>query len=90
MFWVIDGLDEADDPKTLVQLFKKLEASHKLRIWIASRYIKEMAALCDFSAKVSLDEITLDDTSYDIRTYADRLVGSILPDGALDLSLIHI
>jgi hypothetical protein len=66
-------------------LFKKLEASHKLRIWIASRYIKEMAALCDFSAKVSLDEITLDDTSYDIRTYADRLVGSILPDGALDV-----
>lgn len=85
MFWVIDGLDEADDPKTLVQLFKKLEASHRLRIWIASRHIKEMTALRDFGAKVSWDEIKLDDTSHDIRTYADRAVGSILPDGALDV-----
>ncbi len=85
MFWVIDGLDEADDPKTLVQLFKKLEASHRLRIWIASRHIKEMTAVRDFGAKVSLDEITLDDTSHDIRSYANRAVGSILPDGALDV-----
>ncbi|KAK3897542.1 hypothetical protein C8A05DRAFT_38902 [Staphylotrichum tortipilum] len=85
MFWVIDGLDEADDPKTLVQLFKKLEATHRLRIWIASRHIKEMTAVRAFGAKVSLDEITLDDTSHDIRAYADRSVSSILPDGALDV-----
>jgi WD40 repeat protein len=82
MFWVIDGLDEADHPEVLIRLLSKLERSHMVRILIISRPIKEAAALRSLRIPSTLDEITFEDTRDDIRAYAYETVGAILPDDA--------
>jgi WD40 repeat protein len=82
MFWIIDGLDEADHPEVLIRLLSKLAPSHLLRILIISRPIKEAMALRSLQIESTVDEIALDDTRDDIRAYAQEAVGYIFPDDA--------
>ncbi len=83
IFWVVDGLDEADHPELLTRMLSKLETDHRLRILIVSRPIKETGALQSFRLSAVGCEITLDDTSDDIRSYAYEEMSSILEDDAL-------
>ncbi|KAK4150207.1 hypothetical protein C8A00DRAFT_37212, partial [Chaetomidium leptoderma] len=83
MFWIIDGLDEADDPALLIRLLSRLETNHGIRILIVSRPMKEMRALGSFRIKVTSEEITLDDTQGDIRSYIHDAMGSLFHDDGL-------
>ncbi|KAJ4164822.1 hypothetical protein LMH87_006479 [Akanthomyces muscarius] len=42
LFWIIDGLDEADDPKVLIRLLGEIPAHVPIRILIAARKTPEM------------------------------------------------
>ncbi|OAR03064.1 hypothetical protein LLEC1_04718, partial [Akanthomyces lecanii] len=44
LFWIIDGLDEADDPKVLIRLLGEIPANVPIRILITARKTPEMDA----------------------------------------------
>ena len=81
VFWVIDGLDEADQPELLIKLISRLGPSSNLRVLIISRPMREVSLrLTSPNFDFASDEITPTDTHRDIQSYIDTAVSSVLHD----------
>lgn len=71
IYWVIDGLDEADDPRTIIRVLSNLSSSRTpIRVLFASRRTSEVQ---DFLQKVSastfLCEVSVEGHTNDLRPY---------------------
>ncbi|KAK4214235.1 hypothetical protein QBC37DRAFT_440338 [Rhypophila decipiens] len=80
IFWIVDGLDEADHPDLFIRLLSKLQSQNIFRVLIVSRPLREIAFNSASGIHVVNDEITLNDTHDDIRTYAYEGLWAALPD----------
>jgi WD40 repeat protein len=81
LFWVLDGLDEAESAAALVSLVSKIRSATPIKILLVSRHTKELSvALSGDSCPVHHDEIQISDTAGDIRSYVSAIVRQTLPN----------
>jgi WD40 repeat protein len=76
IFWVIDGLDEAEQPETLVRLLSKIPPTTNIRILIVSRTIRDLSPVFGTDIPVLHEEIAIDDTLGDIRLYTNKIISN--------------
>lgn len=76
LYWVIDGLDEADSPQTLLNLLAGLSnAKVPLRLIFISRETQVLTtAFHRLSSTVNIQKIPLDDSGGDVRLYVEKEV----------------
>lgn len=80
LFWVVDALDEAENPQVLLNLFMKIRSLTPIRIFMTSRMTKELSILTASHAKfISHERLSINDTVEDIRAYVHNVVHSALP-----------
>ena len=74
LYWVIDGLDELDDPRLLVKLMADVEhASMPIRVWVTSRKIQGLVSSFQrLSETMILDDISYESNSDDIWAFVRR------------------
>ncbi|KAH8178825.1 NACHT domain-containing protein [Sarocladium implicatum] len=74
LYWIIDGLDEAEDPAVLAHVLTDLQrAKLPLRILITSRPTREInLSMKRLSRNVSLDVVNIEGNHGDIRKYVDE------------------
>ncbi|KAI2472267.1 hypothetical protein F4781DRAFT_428518 [Annulohypoxylon bovei var. microspora] len=74
LYWVIDGLDEADRPAALIRLLSELEQTTlPLRVLIVSRKTHEISSAFQKLAKqVETDTIRAEGNLIDFRSYIDH------------------
>lgn len=72
-YWVIDGLDEADQPQVLVELMHAISlSSTSIKVLLVSRQTPELVETFDrLSARVPVVSLPIEDTKKDIRTYLE-------------------
>ena len=78
LYWVLDGLDEADQPQLLIKLLSKIKSPSPIRILIVSRYMKELMPLYGKNMEFIHEEITSSDTVEDITAYTKYMISSTL------------
>ncbi|OIW35515.1 hypothetical protein CONLIGDRAFT_62144 [Coniochaeta ligniaria NRRL 30616] len=83
IFWIIDGLDEADHPELLVKLLAKLPPNNIFRVLIVSRPMREVALHSITNIEVTHNEITYTDTEDDIRNYTNATISTTLHNDAI-------
>jgi WD40 repeat protein len=81
IFWVIDGLDEAEQPETLVRLLSKIPSTTNIRILVVSRMIRDLLPIFGTNISVLHEEITIDDTLEDIRSYISTTISNSIRVG---------
>lgn len=80
LFWIIDALDEAESPTTLLHLLKKVQALNPIRIFVTSRLTKELSVLARSDSELIIHEaLSVADTLPDIKAYVSDVVNSVLP-----------
>ncbi|KAL6405034.1 hypothetical protein AUP68_11876 [Ilyonectria robusta] len=75
LFWVIDGLDEADDPHSIVKLLSQISSSiTPIRLLIVGRKSSDMeASFLKFSTGLELSTISIHSgQDHDLRHYVSR------------------
>ncbi|TAQ83812.1 hypothetical protein B7494_g7860 [Chlorociboria aeruginascens] len=78
VFWIIDGLNEADRPEVLIRLLARIPSTFQFKILIVSRAIRDLAGCFDKETEMIQDEITADDTLEDIRSYTKSVLSANL------------
>ncbi|KAF8858537.1 hypothetical protein BDZ45DRAFT_714474 [Acephala macrosclerotiorum] len=81
IYWILDGLDEADCPEVLVRLLSKMQSSNRFRILIVSRPMRDLATSFGSNTQVVHDEISLEDTCDDIKAYTTSVISATLHSG---------
>ena len=73
-FWVIDGLDEADDPRAIVKLFSGLsESLNSIRVLFTSRETPEIAATIRKAPKdLNLKHVHIEEHKEDLACYIEQ------------------
>ena len=83
LYWIIDALDEAESPATLLNLLRKIQAFFPIRIFMTSRMSKELSVLTRSNAEMIINEdLSIADTLPDIKNYVRDTVNSALPCSA--------
>lgn len=74
LYWVIDGLDEADSPQTLLNLLVALSnVDLPLRLIFISRETQHLAtSFHRLASATSVQRIPLDDSGQDVRRYIEK------------------
>lgn len=74
LYWVIDGLDEADSPGVLIKLLSELDSTNiPLRVLIVSRKTHEISlAFQKLRKQVHMDAILTEGNRNDFRAYINR------------------
>ena len=81
VYWIIDGLDEADQPETLIRLLSRLNPNNRIRILLVSRMIRDLESSFGTNIDMAHEEITSDDTVEDIRSYTSLVISATLRGG---------
>ncbi|KAG8530798.1 uncharacterized protein KY384_004155 [Bacidia gigantensis] len=80
LFWVFDGLDEAEAPIDLVKLLSKIKAATRINVLLLSRATKDLSiSVRNFLPTAVHEGITAEDNQDDIREYAVSSIQRILP-----------
>ncbi|KAI0490672.1 hypothetical protein F4859DRAFT_520389 [Xylaria cf. heliscus] len=80
MFWVIDGLDEAESPTDFLKLLSRTRSTVKLNIMLVSRATKDLSNdIADLLQSVSRESLETSDTAEDIRQYVSSAIQNIFP-----------
>ncbi|KAL8646882.1 MAG: hypothetical protein Q9210_005880 [Variospora velana] len=81
LFWVIDGLDEAETPLELVKLLSRIKAAVRINVLLLSRANKDLlSGMRSFLPTIVHEAITADDSRDDIREYVTSSIQRILPE----------
>ena len=81
LYWVIDGVDEAEAPTALVKLLMQTESKSAIRVLLLSRPARELTNLTAPRADVVCHEyVSKDDTLEAIQAYVESVVQEALPD----------
>jgi WD40 repeat protein len=78
LVWIIDGLDEADQPEQLVRLLSRIHSANRFRMLIISRMMGDLTS--NFSHRIEMvrETVSSDDTLDDIRSYASSVISATL------------
>ncbi|KAK4102353.1 hypothetical protein N658DRAFT_470033 [Parathielavia hyrcaniae] len=80
LHWVVDAVDEAEDPNMLLKLLSQIRSCSCIRVLILSRPNKDIAGVVAQRPEAAmLDTITIRDTEHDIRKYVRSVVTATLP-----------
>ncbi|KAL9120855.1 MAG: hypothetical protein Q9187_002593 [Circinaria calcarea] len=80
LYWVFDGLDEAESPSELIRFLSKIRSATRINILLVSRATKNLIQEINHHLPTMVHEtISNDDTVDDIRDYVRCLVQEILP-----------
>ncbi|KAL2263940.1 hypothetical protein VTK26DRAFT_4127 [Humicola hyalothermophila] len=80
LHWVLDAVDEAENPQMLLKLVSQIQSSSCIKVMLLSRPNKDIAIVVAQRAGVAiLDTITVRDTVQDIRGYVRSVVTATLP-----------
>jgi WD40 repeat protein len=73
-YWVIDGLDETDSPRLLVELIQSISSSMlPIKMMLVSRRSPELVSAFERLAAAGLvQSLTIEDNEQDIRRYAEQ------------------
>lgn len=80
MFWVLDALDEADVPSTLISSLTKIRSMTPIRIFVTSRPMRIPSGGATPGSPIRTCFLSEDDTGGDIRAYVRYAVREALPD----------
>jgi hypothetical protein len=72
LFWILDGLDEAESPSAIIDLISNTESATPIKILVVSRHTKDLSValkMVQWPAAVYHEEIQTSDTAEDIRSY---------------------
>ncbi|TGJ76415.1 hypothetical protein E0Z10_g10893 [Xylaria hypoxylon] len=80
MFWVIDGLDEAESPNDFLKLLCKARSTVKLNIMLVSRATKDLSNdIAQLLPSILHETVAASDTAKDIREYVSSAIERIFP-----------
>lgn len=80
LFWVFDGLDEAESLTELIRFLSKLKAATRINVLLVSRATKDLLKDINHYLPTTVHEtISADDTVDDIRDYVRSSIQRILP-----------
>jgi len=89
LFWVLDGLDEAESPAALASLLTRINSTSPIKVLLVSRSTKDIsAALTVENSFVQHEEIEISDTTEDIHSYVSKAIGTIFPDGNDGMTIV--
>ncbi|KAI4136572.1 MAG: hypothetical protein LQ341_005546, partial [Variospora aurantia] len=81
LFWVLDGLDEAETPLELVKLLSRIKAVVRINVVLLSHTNKDrLSGIRSFLPTIVHETITADDNKDDIREYVTSSIQRILPE----------
>lgn len=80
LFWVFDGLDEAETPIKLIRYLSKIRSASKINLLLISRATKDLVQGIDEHLPTAIHAaISPADTENDIRDYVRGFIFKILP-----------
>lgn len=80
LFWVFDGLDEAETPTELIKLLSKIKAAVRINVLLLSRTNKDLiSGIRNFLPTTVHEAISAEDNRDDIREYVISSIQRILP-----------
>ncbi|KAL8818633.1 MAG: hypothetical protein Q9223_002770 [Gallowayella weberi] len=80
LFWVFDGLDEAETPTELIKFLSKIKSAVRINILLFSRANKDLiTGVRDFLPTTVHEVISAEDNEDDIREYVISSIQRILP-----------
>ena len=80
LHWVLDGLDEADTPKSLLQNLMQMRPQTSIKVLLLSRPKRELTNLAgSHPNSVLVEPISAAHTRADISTYTRSVVAEVLP-----------
>ncbi|KAI1423684.1 hypothetical protein F5Y12DRAFT_517419 [Xylaria sp. FL1777] len=80
MFWVIDGLDEAESPTELFRLLSRTKSDVKLKVMLVSRATKDLSNdIAHLLPSIVRETLAASDTAEDIREYISSVIQKIFP-----------
>ena len=85
LFWILDAVDEANDPSTLVTSIMRIQSHTPIKVFFTSRPMKIPSASNTFGSPITTFLLTENDTVDDIRAYAHDVVNEFLPDDAQEV-----
>lgn len=81
LFWVLDGLDEAESPIELTRLLSKIKSATRINVLLVSRATKDLIkGMNDHLPTVVHEAISVSDIKEDIQDYVRSSMQRILPD----------
>lgn len=73
LYWIIDGIDEADDPHAVIRLLSEIPQSASVRIMLISRKTPEITtAMQIISKSLTLEPISLEGHLEDLQCYINQ------------------
>ncbi|KAI4262936.1 MAG: hypothetical protein L6R42_001894 [Xanthoria sp. 1 TBL-2021] len=80
LFWVIDGLDEAESPTEMIKLLSRIKSAVRINVLLLSRANKDLLTGIRTLLPITVHEgISADDNKNDIRDYVVSSIQRILP-----------
>lgn len=80
IFWVLDGLDEAESPTELIRLLSKIKSATRISVLLVSRATKDLLrGISDHLPKAVHETISASDIVEDIQDYVRSSIQLILP-----------
>ncbi|KAI9888850.1 MAG: hypothetical protein M1814_006200 [Vezdaea aestivalis] len=90
IFWIVDGLDEAESPCDLLKLLSKIRSFAKVNFLIISRPTKNLSRdISDLLPTMVHERITALDTVEDIRAHVRLSVQKILPTDKIQEEIVQ-
>ena len=81
LFWVLDAVDEADTPSTLLNSLMGAQSRTPIRVFLTSRPMKLPVGSAGYASFISTCFLSEEDTIDDIKAYVHNAVHDALPYG---------
>ncbi|CAN9299279.1 unnamed protein product [Alternaria alternata] len=78
LFWVLDGIDEADSQSLLINSLLNIRSTTTIKIFLSSRPMKVPSRHMDQGSPIAVRFLSESDTSEDIRAYVNTSIRDIL------------
>ena len=85
MYFILDALDEADDPTHLINSLVKIQSLTQIRIFMTSRPMRIPSGLAAGDTQIQTCFLSEGDTRADIHAYVNNVVNEALPNTQMKL-----
>ncbi|KAI8635320.1 hypothetical protein F5Y19DRAFT_7290 [Xylariaceae sp. FL1651] len=90
LYWVFDGLDEAESAPELIKLVSKIRSAARVNVLLVSRSTKELSKeVLGHLPNIAHERISIHDTADDIRDYVRQSITRALPDNGSQEEIIR-
>ena len=90
-FWVVDGLDEMDSPRLLVELIRSISSTIlPIKMMLVSRRSPELVSAFErLAAAAQIQSLTIEDNEEDIRRYAEQEIDFMHAPSSLKAQVVR-